>query len=123
MARRELDGDHPAEAVAHHHGIVDADRGTQRSHVAGELRNRIALCGTVAPAHPAQIERGHGVIPGKVLELGSEGGVVATPAGDEEQLRPAAARSFVVQPQPGELRVRHADVIVSRRSQKIQTTG
>src|SRR5581483_4662666 len=45
------------------------------------------------------------------------------PAGDEQQLRLAAAAAFVVQPQPIELSVRHRAAIVSRSAQKIQWTG
>ena len=91
--------------------------------IAGELRDRIAPRVTVAPAHTAQIERGHGVIPGKVLELGSEGGVVAAPAGDEQQLRLAAACLLVVKAQSGDFRGWHDPAIVPPRAQKIQLTG
>ena len=60
-----------------------------------------------------RVERGDGTSPPKVVELWLERGVVAAPAGDEEQLGIAAAGPLVVQLQTVEVGVRHDLVMVS----------
>ena len=69
----------------------------------------------VAPAHAAQVDGRDGVSTREAVELRLESGVIAAPAGDEEQFGLPASRSLVVQPDVGEFRVGHDPRIVAGR--------
>jgi hypothetical protein len=107
MTAAELDRDHPAKAMADDDRPLDSNLHTERRHVVGEFRDRLAVARDVTLADPAQINRSDGVLAGEMVELWPERGVVAAPAGQEEQFGLAAPSTVVVQPDPLNLRVRH----------------
>jgi hypothetical protein len=105
VARHELDADHPSEAVAHDDRLLNPDRGAERREVVGEGADLITTLRDVALPTPTQVDGRDRVRSGEMVELGLERCVVATPAGDEQQLTLPAARPLVEQLQSIQFRV------------------
>jgi hypothetical protein len=99
ISRREFDGHHSAQAVADDDRFLDLHRLAEGGKVVCEVPDLVAMLRPVALAASAHVEGRDPVRPGEVVELGLKGRVVAAPAGDEKQLRLAAPRPLVVQPQ------------------------
>jgi hypothetical protein len=93
VPRAELDGDHPAQAVADDDRLLDPDLRAEPRNIVGEARDLVAVGWRVAVAAPAQGERRHGVGALEVVELRREERVVAAPPRNEEQLELSPARA------------------------------